>query len=135
VKKGIIFILLTVFLVFASFRIVFASSFSLGGYFGGRILHTKAQEIINWEAMGYVCSVPGTTIAVLPVGSVNGIPTSYFIPSYITSKTRTTPMAGQYILGKYSGTITISCTYPSSPPITITVTPLSIITLFGTSRF
>jgi len=132
VKKGIIFILLIVFLVFFSTGIVSAYS-SFGNVFGGRIINTKAVEIAGLEAVGYICPMFGTSISIIPMGSPISTPSSYFIPSYVVSKTRTTPTIGQLILGKYSGRTMISCMFPY-PPSTIAVS-LDTITLFGTSRF
>ena len=138
-RKSIIFILLIAFLVFISVKMVFAYSF-LGGVFGGRIIYTKALEIEEMEAAGYICPMFGTSISIIPIGSPPGTPTSYFIPSYITSKTRTIPAVGQLILGRYSGQTTITCTltFPSEsdPSIATTILTVSLdtINLFGTSR-
>jgi|SRR3989344_7559571 len=132
-KKGITFILLVVSFVFISFNMVFAFGFSsLGGMFGGRILLTKALPIQLLETVGYTCpTYGGTSLSIIPIGSPVGTPTDYFIPSFVASKTRTTPSTGKLILGKYAGTIIITCTYPD-PPNMQTVT-LPIINLFGTS--
>lgn len=131
-KKGIFYILLIVFLVFVSTRIV-SASFSLGRVFGGRIVNTKALEIQALESSGYQCYMPGTSISILPIGSPAGTPTSYFIPSFVISKTRTTTRTGQLIMGRYLGKTIIPCIFPSSPPMVISVS-LDIITLFGTSK-
>jgi len=138
VKKSIIFILLIAFLVFVSAKMVFAYSF-FGGVFGGRIISMPALEIAEMEATGYICTVPGITISIFPIGSPPGTPTSYFIPSYITSKTRTTPAIGQLILGRYSGQTMVTCTLTLWLPshrrsTTITTVSLDTINLFGTSR-
>lgn len=134
-RAGRIFVVLIIFLVFASARIIFAysSPVSFGNFFGGRIIITKATKIATLESTGYVCFIPGTTISIFPMGSPVGTPTDYLIPSYVTPRTRTTPRTGQLILGKYSGQMTVSCTLPGDPPITTTVS-LNTITLFGTSR-
>ncbi len=133
-KKGIIFILLIIFLVFISTRIVFAASFSLlGKNFGGKILTTRAIPIVITETSGFVCAVPGVSITILPIGSPNGVPVNYLIPIYVTSKTRTTPAPNQWILGKYFGQTQITCTQPVTGATT-TVT-LDTISLYGTSRF
>ncbi|KKP72779.1 MAG: hypothetical protein UR70_C0004G0022 [Candidatus Nomurabacteria bacterium GW2011_GWB1_35_20] len=92
-----------------------------------------ALEIAEMEAAGYICPLFGTSISIVPIGSPPGTPTSYFIPSYITPRTRTTPAIRQLILGRYSGQTMITCTLPSDPPITTTVS-LDTINLFGTSR-
>ena len=131
-RKSIIFILLIIFLVFVGARIVFAYSF-FGGVFGGRIISMPALEIAEMEAAGYICPLFGTSISIVPIGSPPGTPTSYFIPSYITPRTRTTPAIRQLILGRYSGQTMITCTLPSDPPITTTVS-LDTINLYGTSR-
>ena len=133
-KKGIIFILLTVFLVFASFRIVFAfSDFFLGGYFGGRIISTQATKIAELEDAGYDCYTPGTSISIRPLGSPIGTPTDYFIPTGVESQTRTTPLAGRLILGKYSGKTDIDCV--NDDGTSATTVSLDTIVLFGTSGF
>jgi hypothetical protein len=132
VKKGIIFILLIIFLVFVSTKIVFAAA-SYGKFFGGRITNIKATEILALESSGFICAVPGSTISILPIGSSILTPSDYFIPSYITSKTGTIPSINQYILGRYSTVATIPCTSTTTPPVTKTVS-LYTIDLFGTSR-
>lgn len=131
-KKGIIFILLIVFLLFVSARMVFAASY-FGNLFGGRIIYTKAVEIEAWESAGYTCPMFGTSISIMPIGSPFSTPTSFFIPSFVTPKTRTTPAPHQLIIGKYSGQMTIICILPSNPPDVQTVS-LDTIILFGTSR-
>ncbi|MFA5095542.1 MAG: hypothetical protein WC447_02705 [Candidatus Paceibacterota bacterium] len=130
-KKGTIFVLLIVFLVSISAKIVFAYSF-LGGVFGGKIINTKATEVTILEATGYVCPMSGTSISITPIGSPIGTPTDYFIPSYITSKTRTTPTMSQLILGRYSGQTMITCTNPAGD---VQIVSLDTINLFGTSRY
>ena len=137
-RKSIIFILLIAFLVFISAKIVFAYSF-FGGVFGGRITNMPALEIASLEGSGYVCSMSGTSISIIPIGSPPGTPTSYFIPSYITPRTRTTPAIGQLILGRYSGKTVITCTLTlflgsHRRSTTITTVSLDTINLFGTSR-
>lgn len=130
-KKGIKITLLIIFLVFVSTRIVFAS-FPLGRFLGGRIINTKAAIIAEAESFGYQCNVPGTSITIRPIGSAALTPSEYFIPSYVTSKTGTTPAIGQYILGRYSGKTMISC-YLADPPDAM-VFSLDTINLFGTSK-
>ncbi|MFA5936831.1 MAG: hypothetical protein WC822_03060 [Candidatus Paceibacterota bacterium] len=130
-RKGIFLILLIIFLVFVSANVVDAS-FSFGKFFGGKIISTKATEIQILEGSGYTCPMYGTSISIVPIGSPAGTPTSYYIPSYVTPMTRTTPMTGQQILGVYGGQTMISCfiTYPPD----IRVVSLTSIILFGTSR-
>jgi len=101
--------------------------------FGGRIIYTKALRIQTLEATNYSCAVSGTSIEIKPIGSPPGTPTSYLIPSGTISKTKTTPMASQLILGKYSGKTPITCTYKGYPP-NIQIVNLDNITLFGTSK-
>ena len=131
-KKGIIFILLIIFLVSVGTSSVSAIS-PFGRILGGRIIALKALEIAELEATGWICTVPGVSIEILPIGSPSRTPTSYFIPPYTTSKTGTIPRAGQLIMGKYFGRTPITCIYPSKPPL-IRVVFLNTITLFGTSR-
>ena len=125
-KKGMILILLILFAVFFNART--ASAF----FFGGRIIYPKAIEIEELEATGFVCFVPGSTISILPIGSPAGTPVSYFIPSFVTSATRTIPTASQLILGNYLGKITLPCVLPGDPPAATTVS-LDTIIYFGTS--
>ncbi len=132
-KKGIIFILLIVFLLFAGARTV-SANFSFGRLFGGRITAPKAVEIEALESAGYVCPMYGTSISIMPIGSPAGTPISYFIPSFVTSKTGTTPASHQLIMGRYSGQTTIICILESYPPLEQEVS-LETINLFGTSRW
>ncbi|MFA6586117.1 MAG: hypothetical protein WCS86_03075 [Candidatus Paceibacterota bacterium] len=140
-KKGITFVLLTIFLVFVCTSLVFADfNFSNSGgftqrFFGGRIISTTAIEVEGLESFGYTCPMAGTSLSITPLGSPSGTPTSYFIPSYVSPKTRTTPAPHQLILGRYGGSqTTISCTRPGDPPDTKQVS-LNTIDLFGTSRY
>ncbi len=133
-KKGIFFTLLIFFFVFLfSAKTTFAI-FGLGQSFGGKILHTKDIKIQAAESAGYHCLILGSTITIAPLGSPAGTPIGYFIPASVIPKTRTTPMTGQFILGKYAGTTSIECLPPHFVMPVITV-PLSIITMFGTSKF
>jgi len=132
VKKSIFYILLIAFLVFVYANTTSAFS-SFGRVFGGRIISPKALQITGLEASGFICPMFGTSISIFPIGSPAGTPLSYFIPPYITSKTRTIPRSGQLIIGKYSSPMVITCTSPYPPFITIPVT-LNTIILFGTSK-
>jgi hypothetical protein len=140
-KKGIILILLIIFLVFASARIIFASysSPSYGSIFGGRIIYTKAIEIVNLESTGYICNTPGTSVSIRPMGSPLGTPTSYLIPFGVTPRTRTTPTPGQLIMGKYGAPTSIECKKPGSERTggrsDLKTMSLPTINLFGTSRY
>jgi len=140
-KKGTIFILLIIFLVFFGANTIFANIFgltySMQKQFGGRILNTKATEINNLESQGYTCNTPGTSILIRPIGSPAGTPNNFLIPSYVTSKTKTTPTSSQLIMGKYNGKTTITCRKPCPPPPgreCIATVTLDNITLFGTSK-
>ncbi|KKQ88029.1 MAG: hypothetical protein UT09_C0005G0011 [Parcubacteria group bacterium GW2011_GWF2_38_8] len=140
-RKGIILVLLIVFLAFAGAKIVKSDAVPAtaarapsvsAGFFGGRIINTKALEIEALEGVNFECIVVGSTISIIPIGSPAGTPASYFIPTFITSKTRTTPSVGQLILGKYSTKTPITCIFKGIPPVTVVVN-LDTITLFGTS--
>lgn len=128
-KKGIIFILLIIFLIFSNTKIV--SAFSFEKSFGGKILYTKAMKIQILESAGFTCTVLGSTIMMMPIGSPVGTPIDYFIPWYTISKTKTTLRSGQYILGKYGMTTPITCVSVIGVPI---IVDLDTITLFGTSK-
>ncbi len=132
-KKGIIFVLLIVFLAFISARIVSAYSF-FGGFFGGKITNTIAAPIMELELKGYACPMFGTSISITPIGSPTGTPTDYFIPSYVTPKTRTIPTINQLILGRYNGNQEI-ITCVNSFSGQIETVSLETIDLFGTSRW
>ena len=127
-KKGIIFILLIVFLVFTSTEIVFAFSGSYGQVFGGKIINTKAAEIKELELSGYICVVNGTSVTVKPIKG----PATFIIPFTTISKTKKIPLAGKWIMGKYSGKTIVTCALKENPEIITTIT-LDTITLFGTS--
>jgi len=134
-KKGIIFVLLITFAVFIGAKTV--SAFSFGNFFGGRIIDIKALEIRTLENVGYTCDTTGgSSIEIIPIGSPSYAPSSYFIPSYIYSKTGYPIMTGQLIIGRYSYSYMtpITCIYPSDPPF-IQVVFLNTIDLFGTSEF
>jgi hypothetical protein len=133
-KKAVALFLLITFLIFVGTNIVYSySSSTFGRLFGGKIISMKATQIEELEASGYICSMFGTSISIKPIGSRAGTPTSYFIPSYVSPKTRTTPGSGKLIIGKYSGQEIITCTLPGEPPLTETIV-LNTITFFGTSR-
>jgi hypothetical protein len=100
--------------------------------FGGRIVYIKALEIQVLEAAGFVCTVPGKTIQILPVRAA--YPKSYLIPAGIKSKTNTTPMIGQKIKGFYSP-IKVPITCVNSQSGITKIVNLSSITLWGTSQF
>lgn len=130
-KKGAIFILLIVFLVFVNTNIVSANS-SFFRFLGGRITNTKATEVQIYESMGYVCPAYGTTISIMPIGSPSGTPIDYIIPYFVIPQTRTVPRTGQLILGRYGGVTTVACTKLSPPDVRTVMLPT--INLFGTSR-
>lgn len=117
--------------IVAAFNIVHAST-SLGRPFGGTIIQNKATEIETTEKANYTCAVPGKTITIK--ADLKSAPTTYLIPSAVTSKTGTTPQAGQRIKGFYSQSkSTITCKYRGYPPSQKTV-ELVPITLYGTSK-
>ena len=129
-RKIFINIGLVVLVFFISFEIVYATSISLGKIFGGRIINTTATEIQTLQSSGWECIVPGTSITIRPIKS----PATYIIPAGVISKTKTTPRSGQWILGKYSGKTTVTCTRACPPAICTTTATLNTITLFGTSK-
>lgn len=128
VKKG--FILLFVFLFFLYSNKIFADTFDFSKSFGGKITSTKANEIQELEGAGFECVVMGTTISIKPIGSPTNTPTSYYIPSWVKSKTRTEPNENKLILGKYGISTPITCVRFEE----VQVVNLKTITLFGTSR-
>ena len=128
-------------MLWIAFAIVFFVSFGIKNtdaalnvkpQFGGRIISTKAVEIQELEYMGYECPVFGSSISITPIGSPLGTPTSYFIPFYNISKTGTSIMTGQLIIGKYSWKTPITCIRLEPPSIKPVF--LDTITLFGTSK-
>lgn len=117
--------------IVVAFNIVHAST-SLGRPFGGTIVENKATEIQTTEQANYTCAVPGKTITIKT--DLKSAPTTYFIPSAVSSKTHTTPQVGQRIKGFYSQSkSTITCKYRGYPPSQRTV-ELVPITLYGTSK-
>jgi len=116
--------------VFLSFLEASTASAFLGNPFGGRILHSKANEISVLEATGFTCLVMGETITIKPMGSPFGTPTSYYIPFSTRPKTGGVGM-GKLILGKYTMKTPITCTHPTSATTTVT---LDTINYYGTSR-
>jgi hypothetical protein len=136
VKKGIIFILLIVFVLFAGAGTVSAASyFNFGKMFGGKIIYPKASEIQELEDFGYTCTIPGTTISIVPMGSpASTTATDFFIPSFVTSKSRTTPRSGQLIVGRYAGKTTITCIQQIDEVEDIQTVILDTINLFATSK-
>jgi hypothetical protein len=123
--------LLSILIVIVAFGTVNAATATKS--FGGKILNTKATEIQSLESSNYKCAVPGTTITIKAV--TKWAPTTYLIPSGVTSKNKTTPRAGQQIKGLYSQSKTsITCTFRGTPPSSTTV-QLTPITMFGTSVY
>jgi len=129
-KKIILGLFLIVFLLFTWVGVAHANiDFNLA--FGGQILNTEAVQVTTYEAAGYDCLVPGSTVEIY---SVFG-PTSYFIPSYVAPVTGYALSSGQQILGVYSGQETIVCTRDEEKSTTSQVTIiLPIIYYFGTSE-
>ena len=100
---------------------------SSNGFFGGKITKApKSTKITETETGGYTCNVLGTSITIKPIGAY---PTDYLIPVSASK----TAHSGQWILGLYKGTTTITC--PNKDPLlgSKTVT-LPTITVFGTSK-
>jgi hypothetical protein len=106
---------------------------SYSGNFGGKIINTKAWEIQGYESVGYVCIVPGQTFTIKPMGSPVGTPMSYFVSLLAQSRTTNSLRTGQWILGRYAGKTSITCTLPY-PPYTAQVVSLSRVSVYGTSR-
>jgi len=106
------------------------SSSSSSGIFGGKITKTKASEIESLENDGYTCDLSGTSIEIDPIKG----PSSYIIPASTTSKTGYATRTGQWILGKYSGKTTVTCTKQCGETECTSTVTLDTITLFGTSR-
>lgn len=130
-NKIFIGISLTALILFISFEIVYASTIpvSSGKIFGGKITETKAEKISSLEDDGYTCDVQGTSIEINPITG----PTGYIIPEGVTSKTGYETRSGQWIIGKYSGETTVTCTSDDDDEDQQTVT-LPNITIFGTSK-
>jgi hypothetical protein len=129
-KKVFIKIAIFVFIIFVSFKIVYAYSGSFGEIFGGKITNTKATEIEELENAGYQCETNGSTITINPIKGGE----TYFIPDGVNSVTRNTIATGQWILGKYSGTTTITCTKECGETECTDTATLNNITMFGNSK-
>lgn len=96
----------------------------------------KATEIIALESMGFICTLPGTSISIYPIGSPVATPLSYIIPFGVTPATSAIPMPGAFIMGKYGGKLTAVCKRLVSfmPPIILTrPVLLDSILYYGTS--
>lgn len=120
-------ICLVILIVFCMFKVVFAYSTTGSGIFGGKITDTKATEIKEKEDSGYSCSIDkgGTSIT---IDSIKG-PTTYIIPSSVSSKTGRPLSSGKWIIGRYSGTASASC---SRDEESIQI-EINSITLYGNS--
>lgn len=153
-KRKIFIGLLVIIALFVSLRVVYAflteddtggsggnssanttsgtseSSSSSSGIFGGKITETKASKIQSLEDEGYTCDVSGSSIEINPIKG----PSSYIIPSGTISKTGYAIRSGQWILGKYSGKTTVTCTKQCGETECTSTAILDTITLFGTSR-
>lgn len=153
-KKGIILSLLIFAFLSLAPQIGSAQSFSPSrGFFikpfGGRIISDTALEIETAEAAGYVCVVLGYSISILPMGSPNGTPVSYYIPFTVKSSVFTLvpskgvlgflkpigessskPTNGKLILGNYGPQTPIGCVHPILGGITI---PLHTVLIYGVS--
>lgn len=125
IEVGILIVLILLVLI----GVAHAASVSSSKVFGGKIISTKATEIETLESANYSCVVAGETIQINPIKG----PSSYIIPAGTISKTGYKTRTGQWIIGKYSGKTTITCTFQGEPPATETVT-LDTITLYGTSK-
>lgn len=120
-------IIALVFLI--GFHIVSAA---YGQVFGSKnILRTISIEVKIYEDAGYNCDdeIIGQTITVLPIRG----PAEYIIPHGVVSRTRFSLSEGQKIIGRYGGTTTITCIYPSDPPV-VHLIFLPTVTLFGNSK-
>jgi hypothetical protein len=124
IKFSILFLFL-----FFSFQIVSAYSVNYSQYFGGKITNTKATEIEALESVGYICDVNGTSITINPVKG----PASYIIPYTTISKTKNPLMIGKWIIGKYGGKTTVTCTMECGVTECVDTVDLDTITLFGNS--
>jgi hypothetical protein len=126
-------ILVITLVLIISIKIVHAAG-SIGKVFGGRILKTEATEITTTEAENYSCQMEGgTSIEVERIGTKEKTPTAFFIPANTKSKTGTVPMAKQLIIGRYSGTTSITCLSNEKYRGAKTVS-LTNISMFGTSK-
>lgn len=139
-KRGFILITLAC-LMFLSFTGIVSASYSdltslftnlLSKNFAGTVIDTKANGIKEAEETGYTCQMAGTSIEIYP--QKKSFPSSYYIPSNVTSKTGNSLAINQEIMGKYSsiGKTTITCT-KTPPPSTKTVT-LSTIKIYANSK-
>ncbi|MCX6753129.1 MAG: hypothetical protein NTW62_02180 [Candidatus Nomurabacteria bacterium] len=91
-----------------SFEIAHASS---GQFFAGRITQAPDQEVQSLADSDYTCEPENTTI---DIQSFKG-PTAYYIPQGTESKTKNQQKDGQLVIGRYSGTTTITCTEDTEP--------------------
>jgi len=128
-KKTFIIIGILLALVFIFSDTTYAFSFVYGDVFGGKITNTKASEVQDLENQGYQCVINGSTITINPLRGVE----TYFIPTGTTSKTGNTPATGQWIMGRYGGQSTITCTKQCGETTCTDIVILDTITMFATS--
>ena len=129
-KKGILFTLLIIFGVFFITNTSLAS-WGITKVLGGRVIFApKAMEIIEAEAMGFTCAVPGQTFNILPVGHLSKGP--YIITGGSSGKGGGSITVGKWVIGTYSTIPTvIACINPIGVPKMILANPA---VLYGTSK-
>ncbi len=134
-KRNKILIFVITAIIFASLNIDFAkgANISISRSFGGKIISSKAMKIKALESSGFVCTMPGTSVSILPIGSPPGTPTDFIIPYVVIPKTGNKPEAGKYILGTYFGKMTAVCVLQTSETPIINTVILDSINYYGTS--
>ena len=101
-----------ILIVLLSFKIAYAAS---GQPFGGKITEAPDNQVKTKDDSTYTCKPENKTIV---IKSFKG-PTKYYIGEK-KSKTNKKESLGQWVLGRYNGTTTISCTNDVEPWDTIT---------------
>lgn len=127
-KKNFLRVLFVVVIIFASVEVVYAYS-NGGEIFGGRIVNTKATEIEDLESSGYQCDIDGTTITIDPIKGHE----TYLIPSNIRSKTNREITSHKWIMGKFSGTSSVTCTKQCGETECTSTVNLNTVNFFGNS--
>jgi hypothetical protein len=102
-----------------------------GKIFGGKIKNTKATALETKEKT-YNCTTTGETFELTPLKGLK-VPTGYMIENGTKNSTGYKIKSGQWIIGKYSGKSSITCTLKMTP-FTESTVELDTITIYGTSK-
>ncbi|MCX6754975.1 MAG: hypothetical protein NT068_00340 [Candidatus Nomurabacteria bacterium] len=97
-----------ILIVLLSFKIAYASG---GQVFGGKITEAPDTQVKTLDEGDYNCEPQNTTIDINPFKG----PQKFYIPQGTESKSHNKEKVGQWVIGLYSGTTTITCTMKQYP--------------------